>query len=202
MSFEIHELQNDPSIIHIQMDQESLSWDFLQGSSYDLCAVFDCQQGKSLRELQMADVRPFLFHKQLKTACRFQAQAYPEGFLLFPARIRNGMLDIGNQTHGQHALCRLDYKDIHIHTVCFVKRFFRESLKTVGTFTFSESDIAGAAGQTKFLYYLISRNETEASAKCAYKLPITSDTVQIMTEPYESVFFFKDPACTEALTSR
>lgn len=202
MSFEIHELQNDPSIIHIQMDQESLSWDFPQGCPYDLCAVFDCQKGKSLRELQLAGVRPFLFHKRLKTACSFQAQAYPEGFLLFPARIRNGMLDIGNQVHGQNALCLSNYKDIHIHTVCFVKRFFRESLKTVDTFTFSESDIAGAAGQAKFLYYLISCSEPGTSAQHIYKLPITSDTVQIMTEPYESVLFFKDPACTEALTSR
>lgn len=202
MSFEIHELQNDPSIIHIQMDQESLSWDFPQGSPYDLCAVFDCRKGKSLRELQLAGVCPFLFHKRLKTACRFQAQAYPEGFLLFPARIRNGVLDIGNQTHGQNALCLSKYKDIHVRTVCFVKRFFRESLKTTAAFTFSEADIAGAAGQAKFLYYLISGSKTEVSARHAYKLPITSDTVQILTGPGESVLFFKDPACTEVLTSR
>ena len=201
MKFEIHELGNTPGLLHIHMEEKKLSWDFPCGSTYELCAVFDAKNGKNLRELQLAGVRPFLFHKQLRTSCRFCAEAYKEGFLLFPARIKDGVLEIGNQLQGQNALLSKKSAVIHVQIVMFKRRFLKETLRCVSSYTFREADVSEtSAGENAAVYYrIISNNGFD---DLVYRLPMTSDTLHIMVHANEKVHFFRDPLCTEPLEMR
>lgn len=197
MKFDIHELGDSTGLIRICMNGDYLSWDFPLGSPYDLCAVFDRRDGKNLRELQMAEIRPFLFHKRLKTSCFFSRDIYEKGFLLFPARIKNGTLDVGDQIYGQNAILPDNDRLIHIRTVTFVKKLlFLETLKTVGHYAFRESALSKTTDRgTAFIYYQIS----DDSNRSVYRLPVTSDIAQIMLPQKKNINFFKDEDCQIAL---
>lgn len=201
MKFEIHDLGTSMGIVHIHIEQNKLSWDFPLGSSYDLCAIFNRQNGKTLRELQAAGVRPYLFHKRLKTCCKFLPEVYREGFLLFPARFNeDGVLDIADQIYGQNAQLLTDSKTVYIHTVFFKKKFFKEFLKSADTYAFTEHKISNITDDgTVFIYYKISRSEDLDST--IYKLPVTSDNVNIIINPGEKIIFFKDASCKEVVYS-
>lgn len=199
MKFDIHELGDSAGLIHICMEGDSLSWDFPMGSQYDLCAVFDRREGKNLQELQMAEIHPFLFHKRLNTSCHFSRDIYNKGFLLFPASIKNGTLDVGNQLHAQNAILPDNDREIRVRTVSFVKKlFFFEKLKTVKEYAFRESDLPKVTDRAAtFIYYRIS----DGSNTTVYRLPVTSDAAQIILSKNEKINFFKDADCLFALSN-
>lgn len=196
MKFLIHEIGAYPGIINIKIGDSRLSWDFPLGSSYDLCAVFDRRKGRNLQEFQIARVRPMLFHKDLKTACRFSEDLYTDGFLLYPAKLVEGRLDIGNQLRGQDARLPIYDRSITVRQVRMIEGLFKSELKFVKNYTVREDSVTETTNDGfPVIYYRITEDENQTT----YSLPIVSEDVSVVTGFNETISFFSDRACRNRL---
>lgn len=192
MKFLIHEIGAYRGIINIKIGNSRISWDFPLGSDYDLCAVFDRRKGRNLRELQLARVRPILFHKELKTDFRYSESIYTDGFLLYPAKLVDGILDIGNQLRGQDARLPLHDRVITVSQAHLVKGVFKSKLKLVKNFAVNEDCLTEMTNDgLPVVFYRIQGNNDHA----VYSLPVTGEDVSIITDVNEILFFFSDSSC-------
>lgn len=196
MKFLIHEIGASLGIINIKIGNGKLSWDFPLGSDYNLCAVFDRRKGKNLRELQLARVRPILFHKDLKTDCQYCDRTYTDGFLLYPAKLVDGILDIGNQVRGQDARLPLTDRFITVSQVQLIEGLFKSRFRFVKDFTINEDCLTEMTNDgVPIVFYRIHGNLSHA----VYVLPITGDNVSIITDVNENLSFFSDSSCRKEI---
>lgn len=198
MFWEIREMVSEPGIINVTMDREetSLQWDFMLGSSFDLCAVFSWDGEMTLIDYQSKGIRPYLYHKNLR---KYRNIVYDEewhGYALYPAVIEKNTLYIG--TKGEHfILSESGQKQIVGIQYITGKKCLWKWHKIVK---------AGAVRldleqPCRKIYYRIENSKEEAVSDLVYEA-VVEKRLQIYLKTSEKVTYYYDKACKKEIPAK
>ncbi|MDE7260621.1 MAG: hypothetical protein K2N78_00945 [Oscillospiraceae bacterium] len=185
-----------PGISQVQLKDSKLQWDFLQGSPYDLCAIFPWDGKMALLDYQRDGVRPILYHKKLKT---MRSVLYDDGetpgYRLYPAVIENDMLYITDQPEGSGVLRNPVQCNISVHIL-------RKKKGILGTKYLPDScgsiSLSFDSAQEK-LFYQVTSSKRVYPPVCA---SVTKGEIWICLHPNETAEFYKDEACKEKVLQK
>lgn len=195
MKWEIREVWSpkDELILIKKRQDNSIEWDFIEGSTAQMCILFPMEGVKTLFELKREGIRPILYHKRLKKRhCIPPFPHCPKAYALYPGMIENGCLYVGNQKEGNVvSLKEPGTKCVVIHIIRkkgFLRGLFdRGSIPKKLTLRASEDT----------LYYKISDGQDYI-----YALEIKiGREVFIHLKPNQTIAFFRDKSCTDEVST-
>ena len=193
MRWEIRDMGPPPGIINILLDDSTLKWDFLQGSPYELCAVFLWDGRMSLADYQKVEALPVLYHRRLKTSRSIlYDDARIPGYCLYPATVENNVLYIGNQQTATGVLRHPVQRTMSVHILMRRKGLFR-----TGAPIHQKCIQLSLDNSQEKLYYRVSSKEGTYPAMC---MEAGNEDVWICLRSGEEITFYKDENCTEEMT--
>lgn len=168
----------------------SIEWDFIEGSAAQMCVLFPTDGIKTLADLKREGTRPILYHKRLKKNHQIPPLIYcPKAYALYPGIIENGLLYVGDQREGNVVLLeKPEKKSVVINIVreywILCGLLHREKVQqkqlTLGTLD-------------NILYYKISGEQNYI-----YTLEIKIGRENfVYLKADQTIVFFKDRACTD-----